>query len=132
MPAGAPYAPPSFQGIAHTIETVRVDAGHLFAALHRENPFASEARRRLIDALVAVDRSLDVPTKDAAPEDLAALAIPDLGARSPELRETRELIDDLDRSSSACSREGPSSSSAPGAPRPRSARRSWIRCARRG
>ncbi|WP_437678699.1 prephenate dehydrogenase/arogenate dehydrogenase family protein [Sorangium sp. So ce131] len=95
VPAGAPYAPPSFQGIARTIETVRADAGHLFAALHRENPFAGEARRRLIDALVAIDRSLDVAAKDAAPED-AALAIPDLGALSPELRETRELIDELD------------------------------------
>ncbi|WP_437336707.1 prephenate dehydrogenase/arogenate dehydrogenase family protein [Sorangium sp. So ce394] len=96
VPAGAPYAPPSFQGIAHTIETVRVDAGHLFAALHRENPFAGEARRRLINALLAVDRSLDIPTEDAAPEDLAALSIPDLGSLSPELRETRELIDELD------------------------------------
>lgn len=96
VPAGAPYAPPSFQGIARTIETVRADAGHLFAALHRENPFAGEARRRLIDALVALDRSLDMPAQDAAPEDLAALAIPDLGALSPELRETRELIDEVD------------------------------------
>lgn len=96
-PVGAPFVPPSFQGIAHTIEAVRSDAGHLFAALHHENPFARESRQRFLEALAAVDHGLEAPA--SAPDDLAAslLAIPDLGARSPELREARDLIDELDQ-----------------------------------
>jgi prephenate dehydrogenase len=96
-PVGAPFAPPSFQGIAHTIEAVRSDAGHLFAALHLENPFARESRHRFLEALAAVDHGLDAPTNE--PDELAGslLTIPDLGARSPELREARDLIDELDQ-----------------------------------
>jgi prephenate dehydrogenase len=96
-PVGAPFTPPSFQGIAHTIEAVRSDAGHLFAALHLENPFARESRHRFLEALAAVDHSLEAPTQE--PDDIAAslLTIPDLGARSPELREARDLIDELDQ-----------------------------------
>jgi prephenate dehydrogenase len=96
-PVGAPFVPPSFQGIAHTIEAVRSDAGHLFAALHLENPFARESRHRFLEALAAVDHSLEAPAHE--PEDLAGslLSIPDLGARSPELREARDLIDELDQ-----------------------------------
>jgi prephenate dehydrogenase len=105
-PTYAPYAPPSFQAIARTIELVRADAGHLFEALHVENAYAAEARRRLIDALDAVDRDLHrlesgpPPSGPSSREPFGkpeAMAIPDLGARSPELRETRELIDDLDQ-----------------------------------
>jgi len=95
-----PFAPPSFQAIARTIELVRADAGHLFEAVHRENPYAAEARRRLIDALAAVDRDLGAgpaTIRAMAAELAAALAIPDLGDRSPELRETRELIDEVDQ-----------------------------------
>jgi len=99
MDAGAPvdaaFAPPSFQAIARTIEAVRSDAGHLFGALHRENPHAREARKRLIDALVAADRSLE--HEGMTRTEAALLFIPDLGAYSPELRETRELIDELDQ-----------------------------------
>lgn len=95
-PPFAPYAPPSFQAIARTIELVRSDASHLFEALHLENAYAAEARRRLIDALNAVDR--DLLRLEVGPlSKPQAFAIPDLGARSPELRETRELIDDLDQ-----------------------------------
>lgn len=92
-PPFAPFAPPSFQAIARTIELVRSDAGHLFEALHRENPYAAEARHRLLDALAAADKDLgEIPAK--LPR---ALLIPDLGARSPELREARELIDEVDQ-----------------------------------
>lgn len=91
-----PFAPPSFQAISRTIETVRSDAGHLFAAIQRENPFAAEARRQLLEALVEIDRALEAAPADPVPES-TRFAIPDLGARSPELQETRELIDDLDR-----------------------------------
>jgi prephenate dehydrogenase len=96
-PVGAPFAPPSFQGIAHTIEAVRSDAGHLFAALHLENPFARESRHRFLEALAAVDHGLESPAHE--PDELAGslLTIPDLGARSPELREARDLIDELDQ-----------------------------------
>jgi prephenate dehydrogenase len=99
MDAGVPtdlvYVPPSFEAIERTIEAVRGDAGHLFTALHRENPYAADARRALLEALGRADRSLrdDHPTAEAA----ADLSIPDLGAVSPALAETRELIDEIDR-----------------------------------
>src|SRR6202023_3205648 len=54
-----PFAPPSFQAISRTIETVRSDAGHLFAAIARDNPFAPEARKELVRALAAIDAALD-------------------------------------------------------------------------
>jgi prephenate dehydrogenase len=99
LDAGAPahlaYAPPSFQGLTRTIEAVRGDAGHLFVALHRENPYAADARRALLNALNAIDRGLADPA--SSPAATAALSIPDLGACSPDLREARELIDELDR-----------------------------------
>ncbi|MFT3770559.1 MAG: prephenate dehydrogenase/arogenate dehydrogenase family protein [Minicystis sp.] len=99
MDAGAPpdltFAPPSFQAIARTIESVRADAGHLYGALHRENPYAADARRSLLDALSAADRSLREDTP--APSAEGALTIPDLGVVSPVLSQTRELIDEVDR-----------------------------------
>jgi len=98
---GLPFAPPSFQAMARTIESVRSDASHLFRTIQIENPFAEDARARLLDALEAVHRDLvDASLRDAAPggpDTAAPPAIPDLGARAPELRETRDLIDDLDR-----------------------------------
>ncbi len=96
VPTDITYAPPSFQGIMRTIESVRADAGHLFAALHQQNPFAGEARRKLLDALTAADYSLahEEMTPSAHPE---AFNIPDLGAQSPELKETRDVIDEIDR-----------------------------------
>src|SRR6185369_3340592 len=90
-----PFAPPSFQAISRTIETVRSDAGHLFSAIQRENPFAAEARHQLLEALAEIDRALEAPPAGGAPE-ASRFAIPDLGARSPELQETRELIDAVD------------------------------------
>lgn len=96
-----PFAPPSFQAIARTIETVRSDAGHLFAAIARDNPFAAEARKQLVGALSAIDRALDaqeaLTAGDDAPPDSSRFAIPDLGDRSPELRQARDHIDAVDR-----------------------------------
>jgi prephenate dehydrogenase len=90
-----PNAPPSFQAMARTIESVRGDAGHLFAAIHAENPYAGDARRRLLDALGALDASIASATPAARDE---TLAIPEGPARSsPELLEARDLIDELDR-----------------------------------
>ena len=85
-----PFAPPSFQALARAIETVRSDAGHLFAAIANENPFAAEARKRLVEALTSLDHDLAEPRREL-------IAIPDLGERSFELEETREHIDAVDR-----------------------------------
>ncbi len=91
-----PFAPPSFQAFSRTIETVRSDAGHLFAAIQKENPFATEARKQLVESLKTIDAALDKASADVAP-DSSRFAIPDLGTRSPELKETREHIDALDK-----------------------------------
>jgi prephenate dehydrogenase len=97
-----PFAPPSFQAISRTIETVRSDAGHLFAAIARDNPFAPEARKELVRALASIDAALDAEaagveeggTEGPAPAD--SLAIPDLGEQSPDLKQARDHIDALD------------------------------------
>ncbi|MGA0587627.1 prephenate dehydrogenase/arogenate dehydrogenase family protein [Dyella sp. KRB-257] len=59
-------APPSFQGLKNMLAAVRGDAGHLFAAIQQENPFAEEARAQLIDALQGIHRRLLAPGEDAA------------------------------------------------------------------
>lgn len=102
-----PFAPPSFQAMARAIETVRSDAGHLFTAIAHENPFAGDARKQLVTSLAAIDRALEAraaatsedrgPRIDASPDSTGRFAIPDLGDRSPELKQTREHIDALDR-----------------------------------
>jgi prephenate dehydrogenase len=92
--ADLPFTPPSFHAIAHTLESVREDAGHLFAALQNENPFASGAREGLLEALLAIHRSLAEAAKTGGGEQLA---IPDLGTRSPALQEVRDHIDSLDQ-----------------------------------
>ena len=89
-----PFAPPSFLGLKYTLEAVRADAGHLFAAIQRENPFAAEARARLVEALSSIHQRL---AEDADSENFIPMAIPDLRERSPELRAVRDLIDDVDR-----------------------------------
>ena len=97
-----PFAPPSFQAIARTIETVRSDAGHLFAAIARDNPFAAEARKQLVSALSSIDQALDAQEAARAggadeDPDSTRFVIPDLGDRSPELKQAREYIDAVDR-----------------------------------
>jgi prephenate dehydrogenase len=95
-----PFAPPSFQAMARAINAVRSDAGHLFSAIARDNPFAHEARKELVTALSAINRAFDTEegASDRAPIDAQGpFAIPDLGERSPELKQTREHIDAVDR-----------------------------------
>ena len=94
--AGAelPFTPPSFHAIARTLESVREDAGHLFAALQNENPFASGAREGLLEALSAIHRSLAEAAETGGGEQLS---IPGLGERSPVLQEARDHIDALDQ-----------------------------------
>ena len=89
-----PFAPPSFQGLKYTLEAVRADAGHLFTAIQRENPFAAAARARLVEALASIHQRL---AEEAGNEEALPMAIPDLRERSPELRAVRDLIDDVDR-----------------------------------
>lgn len=95
-----PFAPPSFQAIARTIETVRSDGGHLFAAISRDNPFAAEARKELVSALSAIDHALDVQAAEleaSSSTEACRISIPDLGDRSPELKQARDRIDQVDR-----------------------------------
>jgi prephenate dehydrogenase len=94
-----PNAPPSFQAITRTVDVVRSDAGHLFAAIQRENPYAPAARRKFIDSLIAIDARLSEQAQGdgANAQNAVDLAITNVTATAPDLRETRELIDDLDR-----------------------------------
>lgn len=57
-------APPSFQGMRRMLDAVRGDAGHLFATIQRENPFAAQARADLLTALAAVHRQLQTAADD--------------------------------------------------------------------
>ena len=92
-----PFAPASFKALARTIETVRSDAGHLFAAIQRENPFASQARRQLLDALTAIHEQLErLPSEASAPE-AGLMAIPGPTTPSSEQAEYSKHLDQIDR-----------------------------------
>lgn len=99
----APNAPPSALAIARVVESVRRDGGHLFASLHRENPYADEARRVLLDALGKIDRALSLPEEDVVSDSpevvIAPPAVEGEGKPEtpPQLLEAREVIDELDR-----------------------------------
>ena len=95
-PLDIPYAPPSFQALARTVEAARSDAGHLYAALHRENPYAAEARRKLLEALLAADQNLSGADGGAPPPSSSLILLPSKGGPQ-SLRETRDHIDELDR-----------------------------------
>lgn len=56
--------PPSFRALARLMSSSRAEAPHLFESVQRDNPYAGAARRRLIDALVALDRSLSAEPPD--------------------------------------------------------------------
>ncbi|HIA05058.1 MAG TPA: prephenate dehydrogenase/arogenate dehydrogenase family protein, partial [Myxococcales bacterium] len=91
---GSPFAPPSAKAIARTVREVRSDSGHLFEILHRQNPYAADARGRFLEALSNIDRALASAEREGVETSL--LAIPALDQASPELRETRNHIDKLD------------------------------------
>ncbi|SEU29441.1 prephenate dehydrogenase/arogenate dehydrogenase family protein [Stigmatella erecta] len=74
-----PFAPASFKSLARTIEVVRSDAGHLFAAIQRENPYASEARAQLLAALGEVHRELEALPGDTGVLEAERLRIPSKG-----------------------------------------------------
>ena len=91
------FSPPSFQALEQTIDSVRSDAGHLFLAIERENPFAAEARQSLLDALSRVHDQLESKEiESSGPVASQVFTIPDLGDQDPELMETRDLIDEVD------------------------------------
>jgi prephenate dehydrogenase len=89
------WAPPSFAALAASIAAVRADAGHLFNAIQRENPYAAPTRHRFIEALTLIDERLAAPSP--ASGVMPDAGIPDLGPQSPGLLEVREHIDELDR-----------------------------------
>ncbi|HNX95714.1 MAG TPA: prephenate dehydrogenase/arogenate dehydrogenase family protein [Holophaga sp.] len=95
-------APASFQGLKYILEAVRADAGHLFSAIQRENPFAAEAREQLVEALSSIHQRLaeDASSEEALREESIPELVPkdlqDLRGRSPELGEIRDLIDGVD------------------------------------
>lgn len=89
------WTPPSFAALAASIAAVRADAGHLFNAIQRENPYAAATRERLIEALTLIDERLA-----QAPVDTGLLSPPNRpggGQQPPALLEVREHIDELDR-----------------------------------
>lgn len=88
--------PPSVRAMARVVDSVRSDAGHLFLAIERDNPYAARARAELIETLQKFHDQIDVAEPDDV-SDARAMEIPDLGDRAPELRELRSLIDDVDR-----------------------------------
>jgi len=91
-----PFAPPSFQALAQTIDTVRSDAGHLFVTIERANPHAAEARQDLIDALSEVHGRLERDALDPGSIPESGLSLPIPADAPPALNETRDLIDELD------------------------------------
>jgi prephenate dehydrogenase len=94
-----PLAPPSVQAIGRTVRAVQEDAAHLFASLHRENPYAPEMRNRLLEALTKVDEALRAPplAEEQAHHETGALHIEELRETPPALREARDIIDEIDR-----------------------------------
>lgn len=97
-PTGDDFVPPSFRSFARTVESVRSDAGHLFLSIQNLNPYSAEAREALLAGLTRLDDELkSVDPATLSETDVPALRIPDLGAAAPELHETRDHIDELDR-----------------------------------
>lgn len=91
-----PFAPPSFQAMAQTIDAVRSDAGHLFYPIARANPYAAHARERLLKALTRIHADIAQTPESLPSQTPAPLEIPKPEGPAPELIETRDLIDELD------------------------------------
>lgn len=93
------FVPPSFRAFAKTVEAVRSDAGHLFLTIQNLNPHAAQAREDLLTHLARLHAELEAvqPTQMMDGSAGETLSISGLGEESPALRETRDLIDELDR-----------------------------------
>ncbi|MFP2957093.1 prephenate dehydrogenase/arogenate dehydrogenase family protein [Myxococcus sp. 1LA] len=81
-----PFAPPSFQPVARLEEYARLEVPHLFGVVQSENPYAWEARERLLDALTQLHQACDTKSPDA----LESISAP------PGLSDVRERVDALD------------------------------------
>jgi prephenate dehydrogenase len=57
--AAPPFFPPSFSALASLLHTVKSEGSHLFTVLERDNPYAAEVRKRLLDSLAEINRSLE-------------------------------------------------------------------------
>lgn len=89
------FVPPSFKALARTIDTVRSDAGHLFQAIQRENPFSPEARKHLLTALTDIHSELEaLPPQEGPPR---AEPLTELAASTPALEEVRAQLEALDQ-----------------------------------
>ncbi|MCP3101119.1 prephenate dehydrogenase/arogenate dehydrogenase family protein [Myxococcus sp. K15C18031901] len=84
-----PFAPPSFQPMARLEEYARLEVPHLFAVVQSENPYAREARVRLLDALTQLHQGLDADASGKPPVE----QVPP----PPALADVRERIDALDQ-----------------------------------
>ena len=92
------FAPPSFQALARSVESVRSDAGHLFRTIEVDNPYAAEMRSTLLAALAAADASLTSASVDNVTASIPPIAVaPGDGTPAAALVEERSRIDDLDR-----------------------------------
>lgn len=89
------WTPPSFAALAASIAAVRADAGHLFNAIQRENPYAAATRERLLEALTLIDQR--IAQAPMGTEVLAPPRTPGQAQYPPALLEVREHIDELDR-----------------------------------
>jgi prephenate dehydrogenase len=96
VPVGSPRAPPSFQGMSRTIESVQADAAHLFFTLQRMNPYATEARAKLLEALSGVHRALEGPPTLSTGGSGAAVQMPELAGAPTEGHGAKETLDPLD------------------------------------
>ncbi len=97
-PTDAEFVPPSFRAFASTVHSVRADAGHLFLSIQSLNPHAEEAREALLRELERLHEELKLVDPEALSEPAAPgfrIASPE--ASTPDLRETRDLIDEIDR-----------------------------------
>lgn len=90
-----PFVTPSFRSLERVMAGVAAEADHLRAAVYQGNPYAKGARERLLEALLAIDRSLDVPPpRRSAP----GARLPDTtDAAKLELTDARADIDALDQ-----------------------------------
>ena len=93
------WAPPSVAGMARTVRSARADAGQLYATLHRENPWAGDARAQLMDVLTRADEALRAPPEpgEQAHQEDERLRLAELPEPPPQLREVRDLIDEVDQ-----------------------------------
>ncbi len=97
-PTDTEFVPPSFRAFAGTVDSVRSDAGHLFLSIQNLNPHAEEAREALLSELARLNDELKLVDPESLSEPAApALRIASPEASTPDLVETRDLIDEVDR-----------------------------------